>query len=195
VADRLDTFQVVFVCTGNRARSPLAQAFLAALVEPLHVRVLSRGTLHLDPAPALPEAIIAGALHGVDLSGHQSAAIAKGELADANLVVGFEPFHVAAALVDGGAPHGRAFTIIELVEILERLHEGGFLPQQPSPTAVVAKANGARQGQLLSAPALADPLGTAQRNFDRVAGEIKALVAAMAHGVFGASVPTAGGSS
>ena len=52
-------FHVVFVCTGNRARSPLAEVFLRAKVDSGAVRVESYGTLELGPAPATPEAIAA----------------------------------------------------------------------------------------------------------------------------------------
>lgn len=181
---RTETFDVVFVCTGNRARSPLAAAFLAALVEPALVVVSSRGTLSTGPAPALREAVAAGAARGVDLSGHRSATIARGELANADLVVGFEPFHVATAVLDGGALRERAFTILELVEILERLGQDDLLPSGSDPAAVMVKAYGARRGTILSAPALADPFGASQKEFDRVAETIERLIATMAWGLF-----------
>ena len=179
-----DTFDVVFICTGNRARSPLAEAFLGALVEPDRVTVISRGTLDTRPAPALPEAVAAGALRGVDLSSHRSATIAPGELSGADLVVGFEPFHVASAVMEGGASHSRAFTILELIEILERLEQADILPRRPDPPAVVVKAAGARRGSMLSAPALADPFGASQKEFNHVAERIERLVATMARVLF-----------
>lgn len=180
----VQTFDVVFVCTGNRARSPLAEAFLAALVEPSRVTVGSRGTLNAGSNPALTAAVTAGTAHGVDLSGHRSTSLRAGELSDTDLVVGFEPFHVAAAVMEGGASYSRAFTILELADLLERLEQGGVLPVRLDPGAVVVKAHGVRSGPVLAAPALADPLGATQKEFDRVAATIERLVTTISGALF-----------
>jgi protein-tyrosine-phosphatase len=180
----LEKFKVAFVCTGNRARSPLAEAFLTKLVEPGRVTVISRGTQVMQPHPALPDAVSAGARLGVDLDGHMSTTMVRGEFADTDLVVGFEPFHLAAAVIDGGAPRARAFTIIELGEILERLDRDGFLRSEHGPSSVVLTADGARRTTVLSAPSLADPLGASPKEFRRVAGKIEELVTTMARTIF-----------
>lgn len=58
--------RVVFVCTGNAARSPLAAALWAS-VSP--VPAVSGGT---HPAPATsPRAIASARRHGIDLTGHR----------------------------------------------------------------------------------------------------------------------------
>jgi protein-tyrosine phosphatase len=177
-------FDVVFVCTGNRARSPLAAAFLARFVESRAVSVGSRGTLDVGSSPALPEALAAGAARGVDLSEHRASTFGRGEFATSDLVVGFEPFHLSAAVVDGGAALDRSFTIVELVEILER---SGGVPGGPSaarlPSELVAAASTLRRGSLLSAPALPDPFGMPQRYFDETADRIERLVEAIARGL------------
>ena len=70
--------------------------------------VESRGTSDVGAAPVLPEMLSAGAAFQLDLSKHRAVALGRGEFGDADLVLGFEQYHVAAAVVDGGAdrePH------------------------------------------------------------------------------------------
>ncbi len=70
-ADRAP-FHIVFVCTGNRARSPLAEAFLRAKIGNRAVRIESYGTLELGPEPAMPEAIAAASALRIDIRGHRA---------------------------------------------------------------------------------------------------------------------------
>ena len=61
---------VAFVCTGNRFRSPIAEALFVRDTEGLPVRTESLGTLDLGPRPAVPEAVALAETMGLDLSGH-----------------------------------------------------------------------------------------------------------------------------
>ena len=146
VAPGTSGFSVTFVCTGNRARSPVAQELLRRLVTGRDVSVDSYGTLDLGPVAALPEADAAARRLGVELGGHRARALRPGVLGDVDLVVGFEPTHVATAVVDAGARRERCFTILELVELLEAVPPHGF----GSPEAVVAQAHARRSGSPLS---------------------------------------------
>jgi protein-tyrosine-phosphatase len=134
---------------------------------------------------------------GVDLSDHRASALRSGELADASLVVGFEPFHVATAVVDGGAKSAVAFTLPELVSLLEPLRFakrdvndiGGQLDE------VVASAGARRRGQdRLAAGAVADPVGRSQAVFDDVAYEIARSVDRLAAALGVADLATGAGS-
>src|SRR3954447_21956815 len=105
---------VAFVCTGNRFRSPLAAALLAKHVAgraPVDIR--SYGTLPTDLAPPLPEAEELAPRYGVDLHAHRARQLGPGDLVGTELVLGFEKFHLAAAIVDGGADRERTFTLPE----------------------------------------------------------------------------------
>ena len=108
-----DSFAFAFVCTGKRARSPLAQALFGSTQRPRR-----EGQLVRDPCrrragsprgPRLQRAL------GVDLSAHASRSVRDVDLSQADLVLGFEPAHVSAAVVDGGADIGRTFLLGELV--------------------------------------------------------------------------------
>jgi protein-tyrosine-phosphatase len=92
------TFNLLFVCTGNTCRSPMAEGAARAELEQrgwAHVRVGSAGLAAYDGAPATAEAVTVAARHGVDLTGHRSRALTR-ELVDwADLVLAMGPSHLA----------------------------------------------------------------------------------------------------
>ena len=65
--------RVLFVCTGNVCRSPMAAA-LAAAVDP-SLSTASAGTRARPHQPSTPEAVAVMAEVGIDLSGHRSRRI------------------------------------------------------------------------------------------------------------------------
>jgi protein-tyrosine phosphatase len=168
-----DTFDVVFVCTGNQFRSPLAEAVFARETEGLPVRVSSCGTGALDGAAAFEEAAELGTRLSVDVSAHRSRRI--GKLDHADLVVGFEHRHVKRAIVDAGARRERAFTLPQLVELLES-H-----PATGSPPERVAAV---RTGTMLEAPEILDPYGEPGAVQEAIAEEVEDLSGRLAAALF-----------
>ena len=63
--------QILFVCSGNSSRSPMAAGWLNHLGDG-RVTAVSAG---VTPAPLHPLAVAAMAEHGVDISGHQATAV------------------------------------------------------------------------------------------------------------------------
>lgn len=76
---------VLFVCTGNTCRSPLAEALARRLDGALGCA--SAGLATQPGMPATPEALRAGEEHGVDLAPHRSRPLDAGLLAWADLVL------------------------------------------------------------------------------------------------------------
>ena len=73
---------ILFVCTGNTCRSPMA----SALARAAGVDAQSAG-LHAFPgAPASPQAIRAARLYGADLTGHRARMLDEAMLRDAEAV-------------------------------------------------------------------------------------------------------------
>jgi protein-tyrosine phosphatase len=178
--------KVVFVCSGNRFRSPIAEALFRGLAPDLPLDVSSRGTLDLGSVPVLPEALAEGGRLGLDLSAHRARTIAAGELADAELVIGFERRHVATAVVDGEAPRERTFTLPELVALLEQIERP--LSSEPLEHAREALALVARErpdGSPVGVAELADPIGRGAAFSRETADRVQALTEALARSLFG----------
>lgn len=116
-----ETFSIMFVCTANRFRSPLAAAIVSRELKGLPVRVDSRGSIDVGAMPPLTQAMDAATLLGVDISRHRARQLGENELVDTGLVIGFEAKHLAAAL-EAGAPPEVIFGLDEAVDLFERLN-------------------------------------------------------------------------
>jgi protein-tyrosine-phosphatase len=186
-------FEIVVICSGNRFRSPLVAAYLREATKALPVRVESAGTLDLGTLPALAGAVSAASEHGLDLSDHSSRFVGRVSLAAADLVLGFERMHVTTAVVDGGAPRERVFTLPELVSLLEQdepLEGADPIERARAAVAQAGRARGSQSG--LRFPEVADPIGTSPRAQRRTAEELIDLSGRLVAALFGLPVEGAG---
>lgn len=183
---RDDPFAIVFVCSGNRFRSPLAEHLMRDATEGLPVRVSSVGTLGIRESPALDEARALAREVGIDLDGHRSRPLRRELVEHADLVLGFERRHVAHAVVDGGVPRERAFTVGELAGLLRILEaHGRAAPTPEHARAVVAEAAALRARQARDAVEIADPFGGTPDVYRRSADAVRDAVQRLAAGLFG----------
>lgn len=83
--------RLAFVCVGNICRSPYASARARALGVP----ATSFGLAAADGAPADPVASRNALLRGVDLSAHRSVRAEPSAFAKDDLIIVFEPRHLA----------------------------------------------------------------------------------------------------
>jgi len=101
-------FRVLFVCSGNTCRSPLAEAALKRMLGESagKVEVRSAGVSAWDGAPASDGARAVARRHGLDLEGHQSRRLTSAILAGQDLVLLMNPgdlLRVRALDPEGGA--------------------------------------------------------------------------------------------
>ncbi len=181
-----DVFHVVFVCTGNRFRSVLAEHRLRQATAGLPVRVSSLGTLDDPGVPALADAVELGAEAGLDLSQHRSRTLLGQDLRAADLVVGFERNHVASAVVEASAPRDKSFGANELVTLLARIESPSGLSVLERARDAVARANAARRESERPFRELPDPVGRGRAIAAETAREVRDQAARIAFGLFGA---------
>jgi low molecular weight protein-tyrosine phosphatase len=184
---REDTFAIVFVCSGNRFRSPLAEHLMRAATHGLPVHVSSLGTLELKEGPPLVEATELGRELGLDLAAHRSRPLRRELVGEADLVLGFERRHVAHAVVDGGVPRERTFTVPELAGLLRALEAHGPAATAEAARALVAQANALRVRIAREPPdvEIADPYGGTPEAYRRSAEAVRDAVRRIAAGLFG----------
>jgi len=105
--EQLSQVHILFVCTGNSCRSPMAEAmFKKYLAEKLDCevdelpergyKVSSAGTIGLTGMPATTEAIRACEAKGIDITNHRSTGLSTYLLEESDLVFAFAQMHQRA---------------------------------------------------------------------------------------------------
>ena len=104
---------VLFVCTGNICRSPLAASLLERALKDrgLEVEVTSAGTGAWDGAPASEGAYLVGLEKGLDLSGHRARLLTRELVDEADLILTMARHH--RARVDELGGEGKVFVLGE----------------------------------------------------------------------------------
>jgi protein-tyrosine phosphatase len=187
VSAALDTFSIAFVCTGNRFRSPLAEAFVHRLTLGLPVSTESYGTLRVEDAPPLPEAVEIALWCGISLAEHRTRYVSTASLQDVDLLLGFEPAHIRQAVVDAQAPRRRSFTIGDFVPLLPVY--GAPSPDEDvaarARALVAAAAQRFADSTATKSKSMPDPFGGPWKVYRETASEIRELTIALAERLFG----------
>lgn len=170
--------EILFVCTGNICRSPMAEALLADRLRRLDLPALVRSAGMLgDGVPVPLEALLAAEWVGVDTSGHRSRRLLADDLLEADLILALAREHLRQAVLLVPEVWPRTFT---LKEIVRRGTEVGPRAQGEDLADWLARAHAGREraGLLGSAPCddVADPIGGTPGEHRATAGEIRELV-------------------
>jgi len=160
---------VVFLCTGNAARSVMGGAALAAHLP--HWTISTAGTLVVEGQPMSWRTRAALEGVGLDAPAHRSRQATAAELAGAALVIGLAPEHVAWVRRTHPEAAGRTGTLRRLARDLA--------PPPPGLDARVA-ALGLGHVELEPWEEIVDPGGGDADTFAACAVEVTDLVARLA---------------
>lgn len=153
--------KVLFVCTGNTCRSPMAEGILKSALEDKGVgnlEVSSAGTHGLQDAPASLFAREVAGDRNIDLSGHRSRRLTAGMIDDADLILAMSQEH------------------LDFISRIDRRVEDRTFLLKTFPRAHSASNKG-RNGGVLS---IEDPIGGSlddyERGFTEIEKEIKRIL-------------------
>lgn len=173
-----DPRHVVFVCTANQCRSPMAEGLLRReLVERgvTDVAVSSAG-LFEDGMSATPDSVSAVRRYGVDLSHHRSRALSGDVVDSADLVLAMTGAHVAEVLALRPDAARRTFTLADLVDRAETV--GPRPPGEPLPAYLSRLSHPGASGASGDSDGrdIPDPVGRGGEVYAATAAKLDALV-------------------
>lgn len=106
--------KVLFVCTGNTCRSPLAEAAARKLAEEKGLKGVtfaSAGIGAYGGAAASEGAMLVALERGLDLSSHQAQSLTPELVSESDLILCMSEHHVSTAIALGG--EGKTFLLDE----------------------------------------------------------------------------------
>jgi protein-tyrosine phosphatase len=181
---------VLFVCTGNICRSPVAEALLQSRAGELGlpISVRSAGSWAHRGNPATSNAILAAREIGLEIEGHRARPLTDHLIREADVVLALAGEHrdEVVSLVSEAAP--KTFTLKELAALLEALPPAPVHADRDTAVARVAEADRlrGRPGRLaIRDPDVRDPIGSALFAYRDVAWDIQAAVDTVLIGLFG----------
>lgn len=172
---------MLFVCTGNQCRSPMAEAMLRRLAEggcPLEVG--SAGTVG-DGTPPPEHAVAVMAERGLDIDGRPSRRLTPAVLEGADLIIAMSRQHLVDVATLHPPAFERAFTFSDLLERSEAA--GGRVEGESLAQWARRMSAGRTRASVLTAGGagdVADPMGGSLRDFEQTRDQLESMVGRLA---------------
>ncbi len=171
--------KVLFVCTGNLCRSPMAEGLLRHELETRgcdDFETASVGTWAVAGEPATEEAIAVSRSHGIDISSHRARPLEAEEIDAADLVLAMTSVH--AQEVTSLVPDARSKTML-----LKEMAETEIAPLWPdaSPEERVEVLLAGTRPRWRRKLDVADPIGRPVRVYERCFAELQDAVEILAN--------------
>jgi protein-tyrosine phosphatase len=171
--------EILFVCTGNLCRSPMAAGFLRSMLGDCpNVRVNSAGVMGRGKRPT-KEAIRVMRKRGIDLACHVSSSVVTSLERTPDLILAMSREHLGILFELDGRMLARTFTLREFVRLAKI--EGPRLPGEE----LACYIDRVRHGRIGSAMVarlsddIVDPIGKRRSAYEGCARELKDLIEAL----------------
>jgi protein-tyrosine phosphatase len=175
---RLGRIEILFLCTGNICRSPVAEALLRHRLAKAGIEATVRSAGLLDAGQrASAHGVDVLSERGIDLSLHRSQTMSRDLLVGADLIIAMAREHVREAVVTAPEVFSRTYTLKELVRRASEI--GSRHAGQPLDRWLSYVHAGRTTAGLMGHSTeddVADPIGQPRPAYERMVAELEVLI-------------------